>query len=588
MQRSILTSSFPPAHFSSNTVISLCVQLLLPPIRAMGLFSLGATGYSAFAQTPASGPQAHPSEVAGKSQQYRPSRYATEYPGSDIGAQVTAAFLDCHNACQVLIPAGTYNNWTTPIVMRFPTQSLIGAGSALTVLNFTGSGDAILWQMNPYTVTQAGKISGISIHGTPQGTSGIHSGSIAGASFEDLHIDGFTASSASCLWLDNVNHGWMERTVMSRVELGFPGTGGCAKDMKMTRTGGTNSFGYNRWTDLKLNVNAGQIGISSESPLFFYHSQLSLTCNASAANGICISLTGKSNWDLNVYNLVGENSVGGGTGVFVDAGSSFRGYGFIDFPNMALTNENGATFGGTFRILGAPVNVTKDGGTISNFLGSGVSATVYPAAVAGMDTPAGYGILSGANIQSPYVSMYNWGGRNAFVVGTLNFNAPLSTMTQVARIDTSGNVHAAGAFFASGSDYAESIPVEGPRSAYIPGDVLAIDPQHNGTFERVAVPYSTRVAGVFATKSGVVGSSHGLGAEEFRSEVPLAITGIAPCKVTIENGPVQRGDLLVSSSEAGYAMKATDRARMPGAIIGKALEPLVAGKGVINILVTLE
>jgi hypothetical protein len=161
-------------------------------------------------------------------------------------------------------------------------------------------------------------------------------------------------------------------------------------------------------------------------------------------------------------------------------------------------------------------------------------------------------------------------------------------MTQVARIDTSGNVHAAGAFFANGSDYAESIQVGGRPSDYKPGDVLAIDPRHNGTFVRVDVPYSTRVAGVFATKSGVVASSHGLGTEEFRSEVPLAITGIVPCKVTIENGPVQRGDLLVSSSEAGYAMKGTDRARMPGAIIGKALEPLVSGKGAIDILVTLE
>jgi len=472
--------------------------------------------------------------------------------------------------------------------MRFPTQSLIGAGSALTVLNFTGSGDAILWQMNPYAVTQAGKISGISIHGTPKGTSGIHSGSIVGASFEDIHIDGFTAGSASCLWLDNVNHGWMERTVMSRVELGVTGTGGCTKNMKMTTTGGTDSFGYNRWTDLKLNVNGGQTGVSSESRLFFYHSQLSITCNASAVTSVCISLTGNSNWNLNVYNLVGENSVSGGTGIAVAAGSSLRGYGFVDFPNMALTNENGATFGGTFRIVSTPLDVTKDGGTIPNFLGSGTSATVYPAAIAGMDSPVGSGILRGTNIESPYVTMYNWGGRNAFVVGTLNFNAPLNEMTQVARIDTSGNVHAAGAFYANGSDYAVSIPVEGQPHDYKPGDVLAIDPRRNGTFERVAVPYSSRIAGVFAIKSGVVGSSHALGTEEFQSEVPLTISGIVPCNVTVENGPVQRGDLLVSSSKAGYAMKGTDRARMAGAILGKALEPLDSGEGVISVLVTLE
>jgi hypothetical protein len=63
----------------------------------------------------------------------------------------------------------------------------------------------------------------------------------------------------------------MERTVMSRVELGFPGTGGCTKNMKMTTTGGTDSFGYNRWTALKLNLNGGQIGVSVCSTLASSH-----------------------------------------------------------------------------------------------------------------------------------------------------------------------------------------------------------------------------------------------------------------------------------------------------------------------------
>src|SRR3984957_6702198 len=75
----------------------------------------------------------------------------------------------------------------------------------------------ITWQAWPQsTITQAGKISGITIHGTASGTAGIHSGSIIGAAFEDLWIDGFTGSNSSCIWLDNVNGGWMERTVMSR------------------------------------------------------------------------------------------------------------------------------------------------------------------------------------------------------------------------------------------------------------------------------------------------------------------------------------------------------------------------------------
>jgi len=64
--------------------------------------------------------------------------------------------------------------------------------------------------------------------------------------------------------------------------------------------------------------------------------------------------------------------------------------------------------------------------------------------------------------------------------------------------------------------------------------------------------------------------------------------GIVPCKVSAENGPIARGDLLVTSSTPGHAMKGTDRPQMTGAIVGKALEPLLSGTGVILIAVTLQ
>ena len=68
----------------------------------------------------------------------------------------------------------------------------------------------------------------------------------------------------------------------------------------------------------------------------------------------------------------------------------------------------------------------------------------------------------------------------------------------------------------------------------------------------------------------------------------MAVVGIVPCKVSAENGPIQRGDLLVTSSTEGHAMKGTDRRRMLGAVVGKALETLQRGKGVIEVLVTLQ
>ena len=71
-------------------------------------------------------------------------------------------------------------------------------------------------------------------------------------------------------------------------------------------------------------------------------------------------------------------------------------------------------------------------------------------------------------------------------------------------------------------------------------------------------------------------------------EVPLGVVGIIPCKVSTENGAIRVGDLLVTSSTVGHAMKGTDRSRMLGAVVGKAPEPLAKGSGVIQVLVTLQ
>ena len=101
-------------------------------------------------------------------------------------------------------------------------------------------------------------------------------------------------------------------------------------------------------------------------------------------------------------------------------------------------------------------------------------------------------------------------------------------------------------------------------------------------------PYSTLVAGIYSTKPGMLGSTRKVDEAAALDEVPLAVVGIVPCKVTAENGPIGVSDLLVSSSMPGYAMKGIDRQRMLGAVVGKALEPLPKGTGMIQVLVTLQ
>jgi len=69
---------------------------------------------------------------------------------------------------------------------------------------------------------------------------------------------------------------------------------------------------------------------------------------------------------------------------------------------------------------------------------------------------------------------------------------------------------------------------------------------------------------------------------------PIALSGRTFCRVDAGYAAVDVGDLLTTSPTTGYAMKATDPARAFGAVIGKALHPLVGDRGLIPILVSLQ
>jgi hypothetical protein len=157
-----------------------------------------------------------------------------------------------------------------------------------------------------------------------------------------------------------------------------------------------------------------------------------------------------------------------------------------------------------------------------------------------------------------------------------------------ARIDSSGKGYFDGGTQAGGADFAESVSTSGAKANYEPGDVLVIDTGSDRRFARSSTPYSTLVAGIYSTKPGVTGTEHTSEDPKLAREIPMAVVGIVPCKVSTENGPISRGDLLVTSSRQGYAMRASDTTKIAGAVIGKALQPLPSGAGKIEVLVTLR
>jgi hypothetical protein len=136
-----------------------------------------------------------------------------------------------------------------------------------------------------------------------------------------------------------------------------------------------------------------------------------------------------------------------------------------------------------------------------------------------------------------------------------------------------------------GLDYAEGFDVAGSDKPQ-PGTVLVIDSSHPGRLTTSTKAYDTTVAGIAAGANNV-DSGVRLGVGDFDCDVSLA--GRVYCNVDATECAVQPGDLLTTSNTAGYAMKATDRARTPGAVLGKAMQSLEKGqKGQILVLVTLQ
>jgi len=142
------------------------------------------------------------------------------------------------------------------------------------------------------------------------------------------------------------------------------------------------------------------------------------------------------------------------------------------------------------------------------------------------------------------------------------------------------------AFDTIAGDVAEYLPTNDNLE---PGDVVMADPSGGARLILAEGAYNTAVLGVISTQPGVaLGSGEYDGGDGNEGKVPLTLVGQVPCKVSAENGPIRPGDLLVTSSTPGHAMRADPEEVRPGMILGKALESWDEGTGIILVLVTLQ
>jgi hypothetical protein len=420
-------------------------------------------------------------------------------------------------------------------------------GSAIRVINANGT---VGCESDDNTTYSAG--AGLALSGTQFRVNFAGSGSASTASHSDHNHWGQTWSgSGTGLTLSGGSTGLSARGTTSGVRGDSNSTSGAGVYGLSTAGGDENAgvYGYATATG------GHTMGVYGRSDSFAGAGVLGAATNTSGQNygvmGANYSTSGRGVLGIawassgTTYGVEGESHSSSGTGV---AGSA---------PYQGVLGEASASSG-----QGVVGNATASSGTTYGVVGYSTS----PAGYAGYfrNTSSGVGLYAQTDSGSGNI-----------------IEAWSSFSDREFRVERGGTVRTDGSFIGGGADYAELLPgVQGLE----PGDVLVIGP--DGQLTRSTQPYQTNVAGVYSAQPGFIAGA-GDESSDLTGQIPLAVIGIVKVKASAENGPIQPGDLLTTSSLAGHAMRCGEDPQV-GTIIGKALEPLAEGAGVIKMLVVLQ
>jgi len=138
-----------------------------------------------------------------------------------------------------------------------------------------------------------------------------------------------------------------------------------------------------------------------------------------------------------------------------------------------------------------------------------------------------------------------------------------------------------------GADVAEKFPSDDDNVE--PGTVMEIDPEQVGKLRVAMEAYSTRVAGVVSGAGDIPAGAVLANFPGSENAPAIALTGRVWVRCDGGGGAITPGDSLTSSQTPGHAMRAVDRDRSHGAILGKAMTSLACGeRGLVLALVNLQ
>jgi hypothetical protein len=249
--------------------------------------------------------------------------------------------------------------------------------------------------------------------------------------------------------------------------------------------------------------------------------------------------------------------------------------------NLDGAGVKGTGLNGSAGVLGeAVVNGGVGVRAVSSGNGLGNSALFAEATSTKAAEPAGIAIYA-----------KNHGGDTTIVAqntGTGDYFRAINPSNYIVfRVTSTGRVVTSAVEIYGGGDLAERF--ETRDAAQIePGTLMVIDEAHPGKLKPSASAYDPKVAGIV---SGAGGVDPGLTLQQngvMEGNTVVALAGRVYVKAEAVSAPIIPGDQLTSSAIPGTAMKAADRARTQGAVIGKAMTGLERGRGLVLVLVSLQ
>ena len=272
---------------------------------------------------------------------------------------------------------------------------------------------------------------------------------------------------------------------------------------------------------------SGSVGIGTSSPSVKFQTVQTIADwtgdfknYTAGAYGLRVDLSGSSGSQaaLQVYTAIGNGMI-------------VRNDGLVGIGTFSLDPSTLLTVAGAISATG-----TITGGNI--LTGGLISATgaITGAALTGTSLTVSTGNITGGNIVNA-----NGNGIGNIGSSTVYFNTVFAKATS--------------------AQYADLAEMYVADADYPPGTVVDFGGVEEIT--QTLAPSSTAVAGVISTNPSYIMNS----GQQGKHVLPVALTGRVPCRV---QGPVSKGDVLVSSTLPGVAQRIGTQYH-PGCVIGKSL-----------------